>query len=302
MSLMIPELIHEIFQHLSTPLRLNELNSFPWHLGHVCATWRTVFMTMPLHFWNKIDIKFDFLDEDDLCHDPSRRKHRYEVMLHVLRFFLDRTNRHPFSFQLEGRPQYATAEEAYVSRILKMLVAESTRWEDVMIRYEPSHVRILYRARNRLPLLRSVQLLRLNFDDERHDLLELEETSCLRSVNISDLRDWKTDWTRLRVLKIGQFYQGERLLSVLSQAKQLEKLAIYQSFANFTLDPSIKPLTFESLKVLTVMDFKLFSIFYAPCLEELYINDWDDEDEKIDESPVHDAITSFLLAASNALP
>ncbi|KAM6490580.1 hypothetical protein JOM56_013923 [Amanita muscaria] len=288
---LIPEVIREIFHYFSTPLHLHELNSFPWYLGHVCASWRAVFMTMPLHFWNKLDITLDFMD--NLYDDPLRRKNRYELMLHVLRFFLDRTNRHPFSFQLERRFQCLEGEEDYIGSVLEMLVAESTRWEDVFIRYQQSHVPILYRARNRLPLLRSVQLLRSRFDGEQslgYDLLE--GASCLRSVSIADLCEWQMDWTQLRVLKIGQFHQGERLLSVLSQAKQLEKLAIYQSFSGFDLEPSTTLLSFESLRVLTVTEVGLLSIFYAPCLEELYINGWDDE------GTVDNAIASFLLGSS----
>ncbi|KIL55039.1 hypothetical protein M378DRAFT_18293 [Amanita muscaria Koide BX008] len=303
-DMMIPELIHKIFQNFSTPLHLHDLNSFPWYLGHVCALWRAVFMTMHLQFWNKLDIKLDFID--NLCDYPFKKISRYELMRYVLKFFLNRTNR-PFSFQL--RPQYALGEEDYVSPMLEMLVAESTRWEDVSISWDQrSHVPILYRARNRLPLLRSLQLfkpsLTFKFNDELplgHDLLE--GASCLRNVRIADLCEWRVDWTQLRVLKIGQFHQGERLLSVLSQAKQLEKLAIYQALydTGFNLDLSTKLLSFESLKVLTVMDVGLLSIFYAPCLEELYIDGWNDED-----STVHNVITSLQCslarpAASNAL-
>ncbi|KAM6495210.1 hypothetical protein JOM56_009833 [Amanita muscaria] len=121
--------------------------------------------------------------------------------------------------------------------------------------------------------------------------------SGVSGLRIADLCEWRVDWTQLRVLKIGQFHQGERLLSVLSQAKQLEKLAIYQALydTGFNLDPSTKLPSFESLKVLTVMDVGLLSIFYAPCLEELYINGWNDEDT------VHNVITSLLLGSSCSL-
>ncbi|KAM6495209.1 hypothetical protein JOM56_009832 [Amanita muscaria] len=297
MSLIIPELIHE-------------LNSFPWYLGHICASWRAVFVTMPLHFWNKLDIKLDFLhslSSYEPTFRPFRRKNRYELMLHALRFFLDRTSRHPFSFQLERQFHHA-GEEDYIGPMLEMLVAESMRLEDVLIRYQREHVPILYRARNHLSLLRSVQLVRSGYDiDGQHSLGHnlLEGASCLRSVSIADLliycRDCQDLWTPLRVRKIGRLHRGEQLLSVLSQANQLEKLAIYQSFSGFDLDPSIKLLTFESLEVLAVTDLGLLSIFYAPCLEELYINDWDDKDENIDECTVHNAITSFLLGSSCSL-
>ena len=248
-------------------------------------------MSMTLHFWNKLDIDLDVMA--NYGDDSMALTFRYEVMLSALRFFLNRTKEHPFSFQLHRRFRHLEGEEQYIDSILGMLVAQSMWWEDAFIRFRASQMSILYCAKNRLPLLRSVQLLgSISYGEihQFHDLLD--NTPRLTRVNLTHLSDWRVDWSRLLVLKVGVFDDHKHLLSVLCQTKQLEKLAIYSSLSKFDLDPKDAPLLLPWLRVLTLIDVGFLSALQAPSLEGLYINGWDDA-ETVDA-----AITSFLFRSS----
>ncbi|KAF8623763.1 hypothetical protein AX15_006205 [Amanita polypyramis BW_CC] len=286
------DIIREVLKYFGTPMPLHKPQRFPWYLGQVCASWRRIFTSMTSQFWNRLDINLHVMNE--LHNDPDSLYAYYDHMLRLLQYFLDQARGQSLSFQFKTRFHCLEREDEYVGRMLELLVAESLRWEDVYVLFRISHLPILYRAKNRLPLLRSLQLIKRTYDKGPGDVYDLfEDTPRLKCLELGHLSDWRVSWSSLRILKIGEFSSDMKLLSILAQANRLEKLAIYESFDDvFNLQKITNLLSFPNLKVLTIIGFRLLSVLEAPSLEELYIEDFDEMNMS------HTIVTSFLTRSS----
>ena len=115
----------------------------------------------------------------------------------------------------------------------------------------------------------------------------LDNTPRLTRVKLGYMPDLGIDWSRLVVLQVYVVDYPEGLLSVLSQTKQLEKLATYTVFFEFNLDPKGTPLSLPFLKMLTLGDARFLSVLQTPSLEGLSV-----------ASDLDTTITSFLTRSS----
>ena len=222
---------------------------------------------MTSNFWNRLDIDLLVMDK---YHDPELVRHHYDVMLLVLRYFLDHTRGQPFSFQFSTRP-LRLVEEEWPARLFELLVAESMRWREINIRILDFLMLTLYKAKHHMPLLSSAQLFRGTWCADQkhmHDLFEdVPHLTCLELVPFST---WRINCASLSVLKLtsGCEYNDELLL-VLGQAKRLEKLAIYQWPGSHLHSTSL--ISLPNLQVLSISHIELLSQLQTPSLEELYI-------------------------------
>ena len=292
-----PEIIREIYGYIYAPMRLHKLNDFPWHLGQICASWRSIFHSMVSNFWNRLDIDLNAIYKYG---DSELVLHRYDVMLLALRYFLDHTKGQPLSFQFEARKRCPAEEDERMIRLFELLVAESFRWREINIRLVSSLLPMLYKAKHHMPLLSSAQLIGVSYvanPQHIHDLFE--DVPHLTRLELGPFPNWRVNWASLSVLKLTRGYEyDDELLSILGQAKNLEKLAIYESPEDAPyLDEITSPISFPNLKVLsiTIVDAELLPLLQTPSLEELYIKGLD-EFEELDRS--RNQVISFLTGSS----
>ena len=173
-------------------------------------------MSMTPHFWNKLDIKpNEFIKDYD--HDSMAAVMYYDVMLEAMVFVLNRTRARPFSFQLRLLPNHHVEGEVEdINEMLKMLVERSEWWVDASIGLSLPQASIQGCAKNRLQLVRSVQLLGLNSDREAYPFHGvLGNTPRLTHVGLGFISDVGVDYSRLLVLQLHQIACHEQLLSVL---------------------------------------------------------------------------------------
>ncbi|KAF8344930.1 hypothetical protein F5887DRAFT_235977 [Amanita rubescens] len=267
-----PEIVREIYGCIYAPMRLHKLSDFPWYLGQICASWRSIFHSMTSNFWNRLDVDLSVMDEDRY----SKRvwRHHRDVMLLVLRYFLDRTRGRPFSFQFKTRQYYLPEQDEWIVGLFKLLVAESIRWQEVNIRVTPFLLPILYKAKHNMPLLSSAQLVNVSHcanPQYIHDLFE--DVPNLTYLELAPFSDWRANWASLSVLKLTYGYRyNHRLSSVLGQAKRLEKLALYGRPEDMLYPIGTASLiNFPNLKVLSIVGVALLPLLQTPSLEELYI-------------------------------
>ena len=290
-----PEIIREIYGYIHAPMRLHKLNDFPWHLGQICASWRSIFHSMPSNFWNRLDIDLNVMDK---YRDPELVLHHYDDMLLALHYFLNHTKGLPFSFQFNARKHCSAKENERMIRLFELLVAESFRWREINIRFVSSLLPILYKAKHHMPLLSSAQLVRVSYGANpqcMHDLFE--DLPPLTRLELEAFSKWRVNWASLSVYKLGRGYEYDgQLLSILGQAKRLEKLAIDESLADYQ-DGITGPISFPRLKVfsITIHDAELLPFLRTPSLEEFYIQGFE-EFEGLNRS--QNKVISFLTGSS----
>ena len=264
-----PEIVCKFYGYIHAPMRLHKLGDFPWHLGQICSSWRSIFHSMTSNFWNRLDINLFVMDKYD---DPELVRHHYDAMLLALRYFLDHTRGQPFSFQFVTRHVRLVEEIEWSARLFELLVAESIRWREIKIQISNSLMPILYKAKHHMPLLSSAQVGQDSWgpDPKRiHDLFE--DVPHLTCLELAPFSSWRINWASLRILKFSAGCESnDELLSALGQAKRLEKLAIYQWLGHIFY-PDRSPISLPNLKVLSTSRVELLPLFQTPSLEELYI-------------------------------
>ena len=223
---------------------------------------------MTSNFWNRLYIDLFVMDKYE---DPELVRHHYDVMLLVLRYFLDHTRGQPFSFQF-GTRHLRLVEVEWSARLFESLVAESIRWREINIRIFDSLMPILYKAKHHMPLLSSVKLEQVTWCADMkciHDLFE--DVPRLTCLELAPFSNWRINWASLSVLKLTPGCRSsDELLSVLGQAKRLEKLAIYH-WRGTIFYPDRSLISLPNLKVLSTSRFELLPLLQTPSLEELYI-------------------------------
>ena len=285
-----PEIVCKIYGYIHAPMRLHKLDDFPWHLGQICSSWRSIFHSMTSNFWNKLDIDLFVMDKYE---DPELVRHHYDAMLLVLRYFLDHTRGQPFSFQFRTRHLRLTEEVEWTARLFELLVAESIRWREINIRIFNSLTPILHKAKHPMPLLSSVQFEQVTWYADLkpiHDLFE--DVPHLTCLALAPFSNWRINWGSLSVLKLTAGRESnDELLSVLGQAKRLEKLAIYQ-WLGVIFYPDRSLISLPNLKVLSTSRFELLSLLETPVLEELYIL------HQLKDLISHITVTSYFARSS----
>ena len=84
-----PELIYEILTHCLSGVTLyrDDPRSFPWYLGHICQSWRSVFVSSP-RFWDRFSFETHSMEEISLL----------QRTLALVELCIERTKDRPFSF------------------------------------------------------------------------------------------------------------------------------------------------------------------------------------------------------------
>jgi hypothetical protein len=270
-----PELVFEIFRHFLPGLTLSvtEPKLFPWYLGQICGSWRSVFISHA-RFWSNLIVEADF-------YDVRCAKHA----LQILELCLARSNDQPLSFKLTYVLFKASDDRSRRARktlskrclpMLNLLMGESTRWRDVYITMGEPELPILYKIHHKLPMLRSVQILLSDVDGVvtrpppiYEDLFE--NAPQWRRLYIHRDPSWKADWSALTVIYLRCPSSVAEHLDILSRVSRLEELAIRGEFMMTILPNAIPPITLPFLKILRTDSEDVLFLFRTPVLQELWI-------------------------------
>jgi hypothetical protein len=121
-SMLYPELIYEILTYClsDTPLDTYFPNRFPWYLGHIFRSWRSVFISSP-RLWDRFTI-----DGSGSLAGVFKADH-FERALTLVELCIKRTKDQPFSFRFNERILGREATP-YLYRVMETIVAHADRW------------------------------------------------------------------------------------------------------------------------------------------------------------------------------
>ncbi|KIL59703.1 hypothetical protein M378DRAFT_997134 [Amanita muscaria Koide BX008] len=276
---MTMDIIREIFKYFSTPLVIpipdsEDMEPFPWYLGQICSLWRTTFFSMYYEFWSTIIINPPY---------PA-----WKETVSVAKMFLERTEGRPFSFSLKAKHR---------SPILDLFTAESTRWKglSLYLHHNGENIPLLWRIKNRTPQLRS---LAVNYElGLCSDLAVIfKDVPALTHLSLMHVGDWWMDWSLLTKLELRREFDVGRLLRVLSQTINLERLELNRLISNpreliKRSEESFDPVTLPRLRTLEISSLAMFQFLTTPALQGLYIY-------KPGKEPVHENCASFFTRSS----
>ncbi|KAM6492786.1 hypothetical protein JOM56_012510 [Amanita muscaria] len=259
------DIVREIFKYFSTPLviRIPDSNHkdrepFPWYLGQICSLWRITFFSMYSEFWSTITIN---------AH--RRYPHStWEEIVSVAKVFIECTEGRPFSFSVDAKHPCPP--------ILDLFIAESTRWKAVSLCLDDDdeNIPLLLSIKNRIPQLRSLAVT-IELGMPRDLPLIFEDVPALRHLSLIHLGNWRMDWSLLTELELSREFNVGRLLRVLSQTTNLERLG----FNKLTINPkelsekSFNPVTLPRLRTLEIPGLAILRFLTTPSLQGLYIYD-----------------------------
>ena len=281
-----PELVFEIFRHFLPDLTLSvtEPELFPWYLGQICGSWRRVVISHA-GFWSKLIIisghcygDGPLLIRDVQCANRA---------LQLLNLCLCRSSDRPLSFKFAHcllEPSDSIDQKALSKcyrQMLDLLIGESTRWRDAYISLTgESELPILYKIKNKLPMLRSIRIQLLDADDfitypptVYEDLFE--NAPQLGRLYIEDRPSWHVDWSTLTAIHFWgpSLDEVSPLLDILSRVtvSRLEELTIHGRYA-IPIPPDGIPLkTLPFLKILRIDREDALFLFRTEMLQELWI-------------------------------
>ncbi|KIL57553.1 hypothetical protein M378DRAFT_171619, partial [Amanita muscaria Koide BX008] len=167
------EIIFEIFGHFLPGLKVSitKHHQFPWSLGQVCMTWRNAFLTFP-QLW------------------------RMRSGNHTISFRFTAW----LSLQCPCLSPSPSPETLCCGQILDRLVEQSTRWRDAYFLMDICEAETLYRVKNRLPMLRSLQcrFVRYGTQVDMQDLNDmLVDAPRLTRISLDENIKWNIDWSSM---------------------------------------------------------------------------------------------------------
>ncbi|KAK2460243.1 hypothetical protein APHAL10511_007632 [Amanita phalloides] len=254
------EVVYLIMDLFATPLSTHELQSFPWFLGHICSTWRSIFLSMTAEFWCSISIWFR----------PERRDS--ERTKNVVQFFLERDPAAPFSFEVKSPHhihEFQQHEIVHICQTLDILTDASMRWKGASFTVRgPTDLLPLRRAKHRLPLLQKI-LLCLGLHKVPDQMLDVfQNAPHLNDVVVRELEDWKFNLEDLKAISIDRLGSGApHFITALPRMAKLKRLRIGTEFDDKLLSSIIV------LPNLTTLGCEHSSLRFleAPALEDLTI-------------------------------
>ena len=248
-----PELIYEILTYClsGVTLRTDAPRSFPWYLGHICQSWRSVFVSSP-RFWDHFS--FEFLPTGNIRHQRA---------LALLELCIERTKNRPFSFK------FTVICHTRLSRLfLDTLVAHADRWRAACLIADGKKLRkSLNKAKGRFRQLHSLQISHFRHSSHRPSHV-FQDAPNLTRVWARDY--YQLPWSTLSVLHIDGSLSTHRLFENLAKATCLEELVISGSHCNAV---NTSPIELPSLKMLSVDRFPPGLHIKTPALERLYLVD-----------------------------
>ena len=263
-----PEVIFEIFKPFATRLDVRSsgrTHQFPWYLGQICSTWRSVFLSMHCEFWSE----FCLSPDSALQRDTQVTQEMEMRCTAIAKLFLEYGRGRPFSFEIhQGAPS---------SRLLDIFMRESERWLDVQCTMYTSKIRSLSAIKNRIPLLRTLVLFPIGLNPHKWNAASgcqdvFKNAPRLTRLRTYCLSKWEFNWSSFTVFELTFAMPGDYLFHVLSEMKNLEKLFLDQT-TWWQSDPH-RMITFPCLKVLANTGYMCLVLLAieAPKLQELYID------------------------------
>jgi len=221
---------------------------------------------MTREFWHSIAI--------DYCYRLPNDARHTDCIVEMTKFFVNRNQDETISFHYQ-LPFTHIGSQAHrlklpnLRSVLEVLVEESMRWESVSIETAPEDLLTLRRVKDRLPCLRSLTL-GISVHSDPPDIFE--HAPSLQQVVLMKHFDWKLKWSSLTTLKLfgAHFVQNE--FNILSQAQNVETLAIeYAAPAAMGSDgPVPSTIRLPRLKRFSLYGSAQFlTILEAPMLDEL---------------------------------
>ncbi|KAF8729427.1 hypothetical protein AX14_006114 [Amanita brunnescens Koide BX004] len=271
------DVISEIFKNYSTPLAIDlQPNSFPWFLGHICARWRKVFLSMSTHFWGNIAITFTRVKK------PFQNSAAFfERAMDKLNFCLKCNEGCPLSVSFKMGSHYIQ-EYAYVIDILDLLIAQSMRWFKAVLYIHVPELQRLHQIKGRTPLLQSLDIAQVELLERNSNVGSVyerfadtfEDCPSLTRLQLVmfDIKKWKFNWSSIVVLQLNLSTTLDQLVAILSQSVHLEELQVdwRKESDSELIDVARSMITLPSLKKLTVSD-NVFGVLTTPGLEYLSI-------------------------------
>jgi len=271
-----PELVFQVLRHFLPGLKLSTLEPhlFPWYIGHICSTWRSVFLSSP-QFWARFIISSS-LPQSWEHHEDALLTERTVALSNIC---LQRSKDHPLSFEftlsmlrLQDSPSFWRHLQ-----ILEMLVAESHRWQHVYLSMMPTDVAILRQAQGRFDQLRTLRFplgsqIRqgiLQQEERFNDLFE--DAPLLSIISVNNISTWKLNWSSMTTIHLFSLAQQtpREFVEVLGQTKRLERLVLLEPFRS-PLPIDIEPVTLPFLKFLSINSVIFLPLIISPNIEQLW--------------------------------
>ena len=270
-TMLYPELIYEILTYCLSDTTLDTFipKRFPWYLGHICRSWRSVFTSSP-RFWDR----FTFIAERFVTHhlDSERASTLVELCI-------KRTKDQPFSFRFNAKPKDYLAA-SYMYRAMKTIVAHADRWSVAYVKvkgFGGPVADLLLKNKHRFGQLHTLQISipRVGTSSRLHHPSLFEYAPNLTHVYTTDY--YRLRWSSLTVLHIGfSSYPSIRMLfAEFDKMTCLEELVIRGAprREENTVAMFQTPVKLPSLKILYVKHYYPLSFITAPSLEILHLGD-----------------------------
>ena len=254
-----PELIYEILTYCLSGVTLSAVapGFFPWYLGHICQSWRSVFTSSP-PFWDRFTFEASGRIE-------MATISRLERALALIDLCIERTKDHPFSFKFSGVTDTNTAQSLYSFQILENLVAHADRWHAVCLIADADGLRkSLAKAKRRFGQLHSIQIS----TDGGTSSNIFQDAPNLTRAYVTNY--YQLLWSNITVLHIQlEPHNAHRFFANLDKMTYLEELVIRGS--GFHDVGNTRPIELPRLKILSADHFFPLSLITTPVLERLYL-------------------------------
>ncbi|PFH46236.1 hypothetical protein AMATHDRAFT_8063 [Amanita thiersii Skay4041] len=270
-----PEILCEVLSYFSTTLIVNRTSSFPWYLGHICASWRATFLSMH-QFWTRIDINLLSWSLEPVEELTALSYHAFELV----QMFLERTQGRLFAFRYQAPYNSALQMDPLETRrdhqILHALADCSDRWVGASLSLYESDLHILQPVKGRLPHLRMLETHYLVEDNREldHPYIDVFRDVALEHVYLVRPMSWAIDYTGLSSLYIGELrlFETELFLELLRQTHCLQELVVLQTWVAAFPRKSTPPVMLPHVKLFAIGGgIVLFPFLMIPALEDFSV-------------------------------
>ncbi|KAF8349282.1 hypothetical protein F5887DRAFT_486189 [Amanita rubescens] len=265
--MLCPELIYEILTYCFSGATLSVCSprTFPWYLGHICRSWRSVFISSP-RFWDRFS--FEWMRRA-IASAPT-----FERALALVQLCIERTKDCTFSFHFKANMYIMEARQSlYAIRILETLVAHANRWRAAYFITDRDRLQeSLTKAKGHFGQLRTLQIC-IVFGVSCHDHIAsdlFKDAPNLTRVCATGYH--RLRWSSVTVLHFEyESDSAHRFFAGFEQMTSLEELVI--KVLSFCHDLANVPVELPSLKTIAVDLCFPLSLIKAPSLERLYLTD-----------------------------
>jgi hypothetical protein len=257
-STLCPELIYEILTYclLGVTLYTDDPGSFPWYLGHICQSWRSVFVSSPC-FWDRFSFEICRTEEISLL----------QRALALVELCIERTKDRPFSFRFMVT-FHNMNRLSPLFQILDTVVAHADRWRAASLIANGIELKKpLNKAKGRLRQLHSLRIGHFFGYSTPSDVFQ--DAPNLTRVWARDY--YQLPWSTLAVLHVDQSLSTHRFFENLHKMTSLEELVINGFHVDHDNVTSTRPIELPSLKMLSIDHFPPSLHLKTPALETLYL-------------------------------